>query len=174
MFYQLEDHCVTTRGPNFVAPNASLIGRVTLGEDVSIWFNVVIRGDFADIKVGDRSNIQDGSVLHADAGKPLTISAEVTVGHMAMLHGCTIDDRCLIGIGSTILNGAHIGEESIVGAHTLIPENKAFPPRSLILGTPGRLIRPLNDAEIASLKAVADQYVSNSRRYREHLQPDDS
>lgn len=174
MLYRLEEHRVTSQGASFVAPNASVIGRVTLGEDVSIWFNVVIRGDVADINIGNRSNIQDGSVLHADPGSPLNIGADVTVGHMAMLHGCTVDDRCLIGIGSTILNDAHIGEECIVGAHALVTENKTFPPRSLILGAPAKVIRELTDDEIASLKNSADRYVSNGRRYREKLQPDDS
>ena len=172
MLYQLEDHRVTTQGPNFVAPNATLIGRVTLGLDASIWFNVVIRGDVEDIRVGDRSNIQDGSVLHADAGSPLEIGADVTVGHMAMLHGCNIGDRCLIGIGTTILNNARIGEECIVGAHTLVTENKTFPPRSLILGSPARLIRELTEDEIGTLEASAAHYVANGRRYREHLQSD--
>jgi len=174
MLYQLQGDRVATNGPNYIAPNATIIGRVSLGTDVSIWFNVVIRGDVEDISVGDRTNIQDGSVLHADAGSPLDIGANVTVGHMAMLHGCKIGDGCLIGIGSTILNGADIGEESIVGAHALITENKTFPPHSLILGSPARVARELTEAEITTLKQAAESYVLNGRRFREHLIADDS
>lgn len=169
MLYQLEDHRVRILGAHFVAANASVIGRVTLGVDVSIWFNVVIRGDVEDISVGDRSNIQDNSVLHADEGCPLVIGREVTVGHMAMLHGCNIGDGCLIGIGSTILNGAELGEDCLVGAHSLITENKVFPPRSLIVGSPAKVRRELTDEEVADLRDSAARYVQNGKRYRDHL-----
>jgi carbonic anhydrase/acetyltransferase-like protein (isoleucine patch superfamily) len=174
MKYQLENHSVRTQGAHYIAANASVIGRVTLGEDVSIWFNVVIRGDVEDISIGDRSNVQDNSVLHADEGSPLIIGRDVTVGHMAMLHGCNIGDGCLIGIGSTVLNGAVVGENCLVGAHALVTENKVFPPRSLIVGSPARALRELTDDEIAGMRDAAAGYVQNGKRYRDHLVPTDT
>ena len=135
----------------------------------SVWFNVVIRGDNEWIEIGERSNIQDGSVLHTDPGLPLTVGANVTVGHKVMLHGCTIGDNSLIGIGSTILNGASVGENCIVGAHALITENKSFPPGSLIIGAPAKVARPLSDEEIASIGASAEHYVQNAARFRDQL-----
>jgi len=171
MKYQLQNHQVRTQGPHYIAANASVIGRVTLGEDVSIWFNVVIRGDVEEISVGDRSNVQDNSVLHADAGSPLIIGRDVTVGHMAMLHGCNIGDGCLVGIGSTVLNGAVVGEECLIGAHALVTENKVFPPRSLIVGSPAKVVRELTDDEIADMRDGAARYVQNGKCYRDQLVP---
>ena len=171
MKYRLGDHKVRTQGDYYIADNASVIGRVSLGADVSIWFNVVIRGDVEDITIGDRSNVQDNSVLHADAGFPLVIGRNVTVGHMAMLHGCSIGDGCLVGIGSTVLNGAVIGEECLIGAHALVTENKVFPPRSLIIGSPAKVLRQLTDEELADIRDGTERYVVNGRRYREELRP---
>ncbi|MDR2838659.1 MAG: gamma carbonic anhydrase family protein [Azonexus sp.] len=157
-------------GPHvWVAPNATVIGDVRLGANASVWWNVTLRGDNDPIEIGDNTNIQDGSVLHTDDGVPLRIGADVTVGHLAMLHGCVIGDGSLIGIGAVILNGAVIGKESIVGANTLIPEGKAFPERSLIVGSPGRVARQLSDEEIARLRAAAANYVANAARYRDTL-----
>src|SRR5690606_19751383 len=141
--YALDGVGVTTPGEGrfWVAPNATVIGNVTLGEDASVWFGTIVRGDNERIVIGPRSNIQESCVLHTDPGFPMTIGPDCTIGHMVMLHGCTIGARSLVGIGSIILNGAHIGEESLVGANTLIPEGKEFPPRSLILGSPGKVVR---------------------------------
>ena len=169
MLYRLGEHRVTDRGACFIAPSASVIGRVIIGRDASIWFNTVVRGDVETITIGDRTNIQDGSVLHADAGVPLIIGDDVTVGHKVMIHGCTIGDRSLLGIGSIVLNGATIGDESIVGAHALITEGKAFPPRSLIIGAPAKAVREVTDEEAAELKASADLYVRNARNFQSNL-----
>jgi carbonic anhydrase/acetyltransferase-like protein (isoleucine patch superfamily) len=129
----------------------------------------VIRGDNETITVGARSNIQDGSVLHADAGVPLTLGPSVSVGHLVMLHGCTIGEGSLIGIKAVILNGANVGRDCLVGANTLIAEGKTIPDRSLVIGSPGKVVRTLDDAEIARLRWIADHYVENARRYRADL-----
>ncbi len=171
MLYDLNDHQVTLTPDTFIAPNAAVIGRVSLGADSSVWFNAVIRGDVEDITVGARSNIQDGAILHADEGEPLVIGNGVTVGHRAVLHGCQIGDHALIGIGATVLNGAKVGSESIVGAHALITEGKAFPDRVLVLGSPAKVVRDLTAAEIESLHDSADHYVANGQRFRQSLQP---
>jgi carbonic anhydrase/acetyltransferase-like protein (isoleucine patch superfamily) len=141
------------------------------GHFVSVWFNVVLRGDNDWLVVGPRSNIQDGSILHTDPGLELVVGAGVTVGHKAMLHGCTIGDNSLIGIGSTVLNGAHIGRDCIVGAHALVTEGKEFPDRSLILGAPAKVVRQLEDGEIPQIGASADHYVENAARYNLSLVP---
>lgn len=153
----------------WIAENATVIGRVQAGKNVSIWYNVVVRGDNDPIVIGDNTNIQDGSVLHNDEGVPLTIGANVTVGHMVMLHGCTIGDGSLIGINAVILNNAVIGRECIIGANALIPEGKVIPDRSLVVGSPGRVIRELSDADIEDLRANAAHYVDNARRYAQKL-----
>ena len=155
----------------WIAPNATIIGDVRLGANASIWWNATIRGDNDPIHIGANTNIQDGSVLHTDEGVPMHIGNNVTVGHLVMLHGCTVGDGSLIGIGSVILNRAVIGKESIVGANTLIAEGKVFPERSLIVGSPGKVVRQLSDDEVARLKASADHYVANAQRYRETLKP---
>ena len=155
----------------WVAPNATVIGDVRLAAGSSIWWNAVLRGDNDPISIGENSNIQDGSVLHTDEGVPMNIGANVTVGHLVMLHGCTVGDGSLIGIGSIILNRAVIGRGSIVGANTLIPEGKTYPDRVLIVGSPGKVVRELNDEEVARLLGSAAHYVDNARRYRETLQP---
>lgn len=158
----------------WIAPSADVIGRVEMGEDVSIWFGCVVRGDVHHIKIGDRSNIQDLSMVHvthhkkADEsdGHPTIIGSDVTVGHRVMLHGCTIEDACLIGMSATILDGAVIGRESIVGAGALVTKNKIFPPRSLIMGSPAKVVRELSDEEVAELYASARRYVSFKENYR--------
>lgn len=153
----------------WIAPNATVIGDVRLGANASIWWNAVLRGDNDPISIGENSNIQDGSVLHTDEGVPLTIGRDVTVGHLVMLHGCTVGDGSLIGIGSIVLNRAVIGKNCIVGANTLIPEGKVFPDRVLIVGSPGKVVRELSDEEVAKLQKSAAHYVDNARRYRQKL-----
>lgn len=153
------------QGEYWIAPTATVLGDVILQKDASVWFGVVIRGDNDPITIGERSNIQDNSVLHTDEGVPLTIGADVTVGHKAMLHGCTVGDNSLIGIGATVLNRAVIGRNCIIGAHALIPEGKVVPDNSLVVGAPGRVIRELGEAEAGFLKASAEHYVANWKRY---------
>ena len=154
----------------WVAPNATVIGDVRLAANASIWWNATLRGDNDPIHIGENSNIQDGSVLHTDEGIPMHIGNNVTVGHLVMLHGCTVGDGSLIGIGSVILNRAVIGKNSIVGANTLIPEGKVFPDGVLIIGSPGKVVRELSKEEIAKLQKSAAHYVDNARRYKDHLQ----
>lgn len=153
----------------WIAPNATVIGDVRLADNVSIWWNAVLRGDNDPISIGANTNIQDGSVLHTDEGVPMSIGADVTVGHQVMLHGCTVGDGSLIGIGSIVLNRAVIGKESIVGANSLIPEGKVFPDRVLIVGSPGKVVRELTDEEVLKLRKSAAHYVSNAGRYRTSL-----
>ena len=170
MIYSLGDRAPVFEGNgHFVADNATLIGSVRLGDSASIWFNCVLRGDNDWLIVGERSNIQDGSVLHTDPGLELVVGNGVTVGHKAMLHGCKIGDNSLIGIGSTVLNGAKIGSNCIVGAHTLVTENKVFPDGSLILGAPARVAREIDAQEIALISRSADIYVRNAARYSSDL-----
>lgn len=172
MIYSLEDRKVQFRGDYFVADNATLIGSVVLENNASIWFNTLVRGDNDVITIGENTNIQDGAVLHTDAGIKLTIGANVTVGHMVMLHGCTIGNGSLIGINSVILNHAVIGESCLIGANSLIPEGKVIPDGSLVMGSPGRIVRSLTEDEKARLKRSADHYVVNAHRYRTLLKAD--
>jgi carbonic anhydrase/acetyltransferase-like protein (isoleucine patch superfamily) len=153
----------------WIADNATVIGQVNAGRNVNIWYNVVIRGDNDPITIGDDTNIQDGSILHNDDGVPLVIGSEVTIGHMVMLHGCTVGDGSLIGINAVVLNHAVIGKNCIIGANALIPEGKVIPDRSLVVGSPGRIIRELTDEDIAGLKANAAHYVDNARLYAAEL-----
>ncbi len=152
-------------GRFFVAPDANVIGKVRLGEDASVWFGATLRGDNEWIEIGARTNIQDGSVLHTDMGAPLTIGADVTVGHAVILHGCTVGEGSLIGMGATLLNGARIGRFCIVGANALVTENKEFPDYSLIVGSPAKLVRQLDEAAAKKLLASATHYAENGRRY---------
>lgn len=153
----------------WIAENATVAGSVTLGDKVSVWFGAVVRGDNDPITIGKHTNIQDGSVLHTDDGVPLTIGDNVTVGHMAMLHGCTIGDNTLIGINAVVLNGAVVGKNCLIGAKALVAENKVIPDRSLVVGTPGRIIRELTDEEVARLQASADTYIAHAEEYQVDL-----
>jgi carbonic anhydrase/acetyltransferase-like protein (isoleucine patch superfamily) len=155
--------------PVWIAPNATIIGDVRLAKNVSVWWNATLRADNDPISIGENSNIQDGSTLHTDEGVPLTIGAGVTVGHMVMLHGCTVGDGCLIGIGSIVLNRAVIGRECLIGAGSVIPEGKEIPDRSLVIGTPGRVIRQLTDEDVARIRESADSYLAHAREYRDEL-----
>ena len=165
MFYDLEDKKIKNLGENWIAPNASIIGDVTLEKNTSIWFNVTLRGDIENIYVGEGSNIQDGSVLHTDPGYPLRIGKNVTIGHLAMLHGCTVGDNSLIGIGAVILNNAKIGKNCIIGANALVTENKEIPDNSLVIGSPGKIIRLVTDEEVKSIKKNAIHYQKNWKKY---------
>ena len=165
MFYDLENKKPKNSGENWVAPNATIIGDVTLEKNSSVWFNAVIRGDNENIHVGEGSNVQDGSVLHTDPGCPLRIGKDVTIGHIVMLHGCTIGDNSLIGIGAVILNNAEIGKNCIIGAKALITENKEIPDNSLVVGAPGRVVRKLTDDEIGKITENAKHYQDNWKRY---------
>ncbi len=156
-------------GQYWVAENATVLGRVRLQAEASIWFNSVLRGDNDLIDIGPRTNIQDGSVLHTDMGCPLTIGANVTVGHMVMLHGCTIGENSLIGIGSTILNRSRIGKNCIIGAHSLIPEGKEIPDNSLVMGSPGKVVKEVKDIHVEMIKKSADIYVANWQRFQTGL-----
>lgn len=158
-------------GSYWVAPNAVVLGRVVLATDSSVWFGAVLRGDNEPICVGARSNVQDGSVLHTDPGFPLDIGEDCTIGHMVMLHGCTIGRGSLIGIGSIVLNGARIGEECLIGANTLIPEGKVIPPRSMVLGSPGKIVRQLTDDDVRRFGGAAGRYVANWKRYKAGFTP---
>ena len=166
MIYELEKNIPKIDPNSWVAPNAVIIGRVELKKNSNVWFNTTIRGDLEPIIIGENSNVQDGSVIHTDPGCPVTVGKGVTLGHMVMLHGCTIEDDCLIGIGSTILNKAKIGKNSIIGAHSLITENKIIPERSLVLGSPGKVVRQVTDEEIEHIKENARDYVENFKRYK--------
>ena len=170
MLYNLGEDCIQTDGDRyFVAPTAAVIGKVILGKDSSIWFNAVLRGDNDTITIGERCNIQDGSVFHVDPSMPLVLEKEVTIGHSVTAHGCHIGEGSLIGMGSTILNQAVIGKFSIVGAQSLITEGKEFPERSLIIGSPARRIREVTDEEIEFIRQNVEHYVQRSMLYRNKL-----
>jgi carbonic anhydrase/acetyltransferase-like protein (isoleucine patch superfamily) len=169
MIYKFENNTPDLNDNSWVASNAVLIGKVILKKDANIWFNVVLRGDIELITIGEGSNVQDGSVFHTDPGCPVTLGKNVTIGHMVMLHGCEIDDDTLVGIGSTILNKTKIGKNCIIGANTLIPENKVIPDKSLVLGSPGKIIRQVTDEEIKDIKENAKHYVDNYKRYKKNI-----
>ena len=169
MFYDLEDKKLKNSGENWVAPNATIIGDITLERNSSIWFNVVLRGDIDNIYIGEGSNVQDGSVLHTDPGYPLKIGKDVTVGHLVMLHGCTIGDKSLIGIGAVILNGAKIGKNCIIGANALITENKIIPDNSLVVGSPGKILRKVTNEEAKSIIDNATHYQDNWKKYSKSI-----
>jgi carbonic anhydrase/acetyltransferase-like protein (isoleucine patch superfamily) len=158
-------------GSYWIADSADVIGKVQLAHNASIWFRAVVRGDNEMITVGEGSNVQDGCVLHTDLGSPLTIGKNCTVGHQAMLHGCTIGDNTLIGIGATVLNSAVIGKNCLIGAHALIAERKIIPDNSLVIGAPGRVVRQLDEAAILKLINSAEGYIRNWQRYAKGLEP---
>jgi len=172
MLYRLGDRIPELRGRrHFIADNAAVIGSVILENNVSVWFNAVLRGDIEPIRIGSNSNIQDGAVLHTDSGIPLTVAANVTVGHQAMLHGCTIGEGSLVGIKAVILNHAVVGRNCLIGANTLITENKVIPDNSLVIGSPGKVVRTLTEAEIAALHANTAHYIELMARYADGLRP---
>lgn len=163
--YALEERQPIVPDTAWIAPSADVIGEVVLGEQVGVWFGAVIRADNGAVQIGARTNIQDGAVLHSDPGSPLTIGADCTVGHRAILHGCTVGEGCLIGMGATLLNDAVIGDGSLVGAGALVTEGKVFPPGSLIVGAPARAVRALEPDQIERLRASAAGYAERGRRY---------
>lgn len=157
------------QGSYWVAPDANIIGQVEIGEDVGIWFGATLRGDNEPIRLGAGTNIQENTVIHVDPGFPVTIGEGCTIGHGAIIHGCTIGDNSLIGMGATVLNGARIGRNCLVGANALVTEGKEFPDNSLIVGSPAKAIRVLDDAAIEGLKRSASHYVKNWQRYAMQL-----
>lgn len=156
-------------GEYWIAPNASVMGNVTLKKNASIWFSATVRGDNDPIEIGENTNIQDGSVLHTDIGLPLIIGNNVTVGHMVILHGCSIGDNSLIGMGSIILNGARIGRNCLIGANSLITEGKDIPDNSMVMGAPGKVVREVSESQIWFLAGSAQHYVENWKRYHKSL-----
>lgn len=171
MLYRLGDKTPVQEGQNYIAHNATVVGDVYLAADVSLWFNVVIRADHESISIGPGSNIQDGSVLHADPGYPLTVGSGVTVGHKAMLHGCTVGDHSLIGINAVVLNGVTIGKHCLIAANALVPAGMDIPDGSMVMGSPARIRRSLSEQEIADLQRSAQHYVENGRRFLQDLSP---
>ena len=169
--YRLDDARVElpASGDAWIAPNAVLIGRVRLLSEASVWFGAVLRGDNELISIGERSNVQDGCVLHTDMGYPLTIGPDCTIGHQAMLHGCSIGRNSLIGIGAIVLNGAVIGDNCLIAAGALITERKQIPAGSMVMGSPGKVVRQLRPEEIAGMSVSAAHYVENWRRYARGL-----
>ncbi|WP_144936732.1 gamma carbonic anhydrase family protein [Pseudomonas alabamensis] len=171
MNYRLGDLRVDTHPSSWTAPGAILIGKVRLQAQASVWFGAVLRGDNELIDIGEDSNVQDGAVLHTDPGSPLTLGRGVTIGHKAMLHGCHVGDYSLIGINAVVLNGARIGKHCIIGANALIPEGREIPDGSLVVGSPGKVVRTLSDAQMRLLEASAAHYVANAQRYARDLAP---
>lgn len=172
MQYVLEDRRPELRGSeHFIAPSADVIGSVIMEDRSSVWFNAVLRGDNEPIHLGEESNVQDGCVMHTDPGYPLTLGRGVTVGHLAMLHGCTVGDYSLIGVKAVVLNHARIGECCLIGANSLITEGKRIPDRSLVMGSPGKVVRALTDEEVEKLREASRIYVKKLRRYNADLQP---
>ncbi|TKA92075.1 gamma carbonic anhydrase family protein [Halopseudomonas bauzanensis] len=173
MKYRLGDDRVEMADDAWIADTAVVIGKVRLEAGASVWFNAVLRGDNELILIGENSNVQDGAVMHTDPGAPLTLGKGVTVGHKAMLHGCTVGDYSLIGINAVVLNGAKIGRNCIIGANALIPEGKEIPDGSLVMGSPGKVVRQLNEQQQQAIAAGGAHYVHNAQRYRRDLQPQD-
>jgi carbonic anhydrase/acetyltransferase-like protein (isoleucine patch superfamily) len=168
--YRLEGHTPERHESAWVAETASVIGNVTMAEGSSVWFGATVRGDNETIQIGARSNVQDGSVCHSDPGSPLKIGEDVTIGHLAMIHGCTIGNGTLVGIGATILNGANIGKNCLIGAHALVTEGKIIPDNSVVMGSPGKVVKTLTADQAAKVKLGAQFYVANAKRFRERLE----
>ena len=174
MKYSLGDKKVVAKGDYWIAENAIVIGNVVLENNASVWFNCVVRGDNDLITIGENSQLQDGCIVHVDPGHPLTLGKNVSVGHMVMLHGCSVGDGSLIGIGSIILNDAKIGKNCLIGANTLITEGKVIPDGSMVMGSPGKVVRELKPEEIERINRIANNYAARAKRYREELKPDNS
>ena len=172
MKYSFEDRRIICKGDYWIAPNAIVIGSVIMEPNASVWFGCVVRGDDDTITIGENSQLQDGCIVHVDPGVPVTIGKGVSVGHMAMLHGCTIGDGSLIGIKSVVLNGAKIGKNCLIGANALIAEGKEIPDGSLVIGSPGKIVRQLSPEEIRNINSFAGHYVQQFKRYRESFSPD--
>jgi carbonic anhydrase/acetyltransferase-like protein (isoleucine patch superfamily) len=169
MLYRLGNYNVRAEGDFFIAPTAAVMGNVLLKRDVSVWWGAVVRGDQEPITVGEGSNVQDCAVLHTDRGYPLVIGANVTVGHKAVLHGCIVGDGSLIGINAVVLSGAKIGRNCLIGANTLVTEGKEIPDNSMVLGSPGKVVRQLTAEQVADLKDSATHYVQNFKRFNREL-----
>ena len=167
--YALGAHAPNIHPQTWIAPNASVIGQVHLEKNVSIWWNCTLRGDVDLLRVGENTNVQDGSVLHTDPGLQVAIGRNVTIGHCAIIHGCAVGDGCLIGMGATLLNRSVIGRQCLIGANTLIPEGKVIPDRSLVVGAPGRIVRQLTEEEVNTIAHGVRHYVENWQRYRQEL-----
>ncbi|MCX7788240.1 MAG: gamma carbonic anhydrase family protein [Spirochaetes bacterium] len=170
MIHRIGNRVPYTKDAAFIAWNAEVSGSVTLGKDVSVWFGAALRGDIEPITVGDGTNIQDNATLHTDFGAPCTVGKGVTIGHNAVIHGCTVEDGCLIGMGAVILSRAVIGKESIVGAGALVTEGKVFPPRSLILGSPAKVVRTLDDTAVEGIRKNSDNYIKLAKEAAENYQ----
>ena len=169
--YRLADFLPEIAADAYIAPGAHVIGKVALGAQVSVWFGATLRGDNEWIRIGNYSNVQEGTVMHTDIGSPLTVGERVTIGHQAMLHGCTVGDGALIGIQAVVLNNAVIGRNCLVAAGAVVTERKVFPDRSLVLGSPAKVVRLLSDEEIADLLASAEHYVQRGAYFKGNLQP---
>ncbi|MDO5710849.1 MAG: gamma carbonic anhydrase family protein [Micrococcales bacterium] len=166
MDYEIDGACPQASEQAWIAPTAVLIGDVEVADDASVWFGAVCRGDGNAIRLGARSNLQDNAVIHADPGFPATIGQDVSIGHAAVVHGCTIGDRVLVGMGAIVMNGAVVGSDTLIGAGTLISEGAQIPPRSLVVGVPGRVRRELTEAEVAAVTDNARRYVTRAATYR--------
>jgi carbonic anhydrase/acetyltransferase-like protein (isoleucine patch superfamily) len=171
VLYKLGDAAVRAEGDYWVADNATLVGKVLLKQDASVWFNAVLRGDNELITVGEGSNVQDGAVLHTDPGYPLVIGSHVTIGHKVMLHGCEIGEGSLIGINAVVLNGVKIGKNCIIGANALVTEGKEIPDNSMVLGSPAKVVKTLSDEQGQAIRVGAAHYVENARRFRTQMTP---
>ena len=171
MIFGLEGRVLQTEGDYFIAETAVVIGSVRLKHEASVWWGAVLRGDFDSITVGERTNVQDNAVVHMDEGYPVTLGNQVTVGHKAVLHGCTVGDNSLIGIGAVVLNGVVIGNDCLIGSDALITEGKVIPDRSLVLGSPGKVVRELTDEEVEEITGFSELYVTNFQRYQAGLKP---
>ena len=169
MIYDYGDRKLVTQGVKFIAPSADVIGSVRLGDEASVWFNAVLRGDNDWIEVGDASNVQDGTIIHTDPGLPVRIGERVTIGHQVMLHGCTLEDDCLIGNGAIVLDGAVVGAGSLIAAGALIAPNTRVPPGSVVMGAPGKVVRPVAEKDLERMRRGCEVYRTKAREYAKKL-----